>query len=354
MYYKILAGLGLGAVLSLGPAVAQENINITVISGNAPQMSAVHAVSNGFIPSVDSILAETGNYKISWNEAYSGQIAKPRAELGAIESGLGDVGVIITAYTPDKLPLHQIAFFAPFTSQDVAVQAGALNKLLATDAYQQEWDGFNQKALRISGVVDAYTLFSSIPLATLADLEGKKIAGVGANLPWISAAGAGAVTGEMATAYNSLENGVYDGMLLWQQIATALKFCEPAPYALVTGAGGSPTVTLTVNSDVWNSLPEEVQQAFTQGAEAWHESNMEALLTGSAGGRAACEQNYGQITTTLSDEDMKAWAERLPPVGKEWAQRAIDRGAPGDEILATYMDHMRENGQTILRDWDKE
>ncbi|AVH45411.1 hypothetical protein [Agrobacterium tumefaciens] len=346
---------GLGLALQGVPAKAQEAIGITIISGNSPQTSSVYGVVNGFIPTVDTELAKSGKYKITWNEAYSGQIAKPRAELEAVASGLGDVGLVITAYTPDKLPLHQIGFSTPFSSQNVEVQIGALNVLLDTeDAFKAEWGAFNQHALRISGIVDAYSFHSTVPMKTLEDIKGKKLAGVGANLPWIVAAGGAPVTGEMSTAYNSLQSGVYEGVLFWQQIAMALKLCEPAPYALITGAGGSPTVALTVNSDVWGGLPDEVKAAFKVGAEEWHKANIKALLEGSAAGRKVCEDEYGQETATLSEEEMRAWASELPALGKEWAERADARGGPGAKMLSTYMAYMRDNGQTVMRDWDRE
>ncbi|WP_265519273.1 hypothetical protein [Nitratireductor luteus] len=355
MNYKYTIAFGVAGALLASTASAAETISITVVSGNAPQFSAVSAVTTGFIPTVDEILAETGNYKISWNEAYSGQIAKPRAELEAVSSGLGDVGVVISAYTPDKLPLHQISFSTPFTAQDLSVAVDAINYMVETyEPYQAEWDAFNQHYLRNSAVVDAYTLYSSIPINSLKDMKGKKFAAVGANLPWIQAAGAGAVTGEMATAYNSIQTGVYDGMLLWQQIAAALKICEPAPYALVTGAGGSATVMLTVNNGVWDRLPDEVKSAFEEGAEVWNTVNLDALVAGSEAGRALCETEYGQQTTTLPEEDMIAWAQVMPSLGKQWADRAESDGKPGHELLSAYLDYLRSNGQKLLRDWDQE
>ncbi len=343
------------ALTMAGPAFAQQTINMTVISGNAPQMSAVKAVTEGFIPTVNEALAKAGKYKINWNEAYSGQIAKPRGELEAIQTGLGDIGVIVTAYTPDKMPLHQIAFSTPFSSSDIGALTEGINFMNEKFAdFRKEWEAFDQVPLLASAVVDNYLLFTTKPVKALGDLRGMKLSGVGANLPWLSAAGAAAITGEMSTTFNSLQTGVYEGTLLWQQIVAALKICEPAPYALDAGFGGSPTVALSVNKRVWDKLPDEVKQAFRDGAKRWHEINMKVLLDGSKSGEEACVKQYKQVTHRLSDEDRKKWAAAMPNLGQQWAKRASSRGAPGKEMMSAWMDFLRSKNQPIMRDWDRD
>jgi TRAP-type C4-dicarboxylate transport system substrate-binding protein len=181
-----------------------------------------------------------------------------------------------------------------------------------------------------------------------------KLSAVGANLPWIIAAGAAAVSGEMSTTYNSLQTGVYEGTMLWQQIVAALKICEPAPYALDAGLGGSPTVALTVNKNVWAKLPAEVKKAFQQGAERWHEVNMDVLLGGARSGAELCAKQFKQETTKLSDADRKTWATAMPNLGQEWAKRATAKGGPGKEMLSSWMQFLRSKNQVLMRDWDRE
>ncbi len=44
----------------------------------------------------------------------------------------------------------------------------------------------------------------------------------------------------------------------------------------------------------------------------------------------------------------------MPNIAKDWAAGLEEQGLPGDAILAAYMDIMRENGQTVVRHWDRE
>jgi len=91
------------AFASLGGAVqAQQSINITLLSGFPPPVTVVGAAINTYVPAVDATLAKTGNYKIKWNLAISGQIVKPRGELEGVEIGIGDIAIVVTAFHADN------------------------------------------------------------------------------------------------------------------------------------------------------------------------------------------------------------------------------------------------------------
>ena len=110
-------------VVTGGAAQAQETIKVTFISGLPIVTTVVAAAVNKFVPEIDRALAETGNYKINWNLAHSGQVVKPRGELEGLEAGLGDVGIVVTAFHADKVPLYEVSFKTPFTTPDLDLVA---------------------------------------------------------------------------------------------------------------------------------------------------------------------------------------------------------------------------------------
>ena len=59
------------------PANATQTINLTVVSGYPPVAAWVKVFKDYYVPEVAKRLAKTGNYKINWNEGFSGTIAKP-------------------------------------------------------------------------------------------------------------------------------------------------------------------------------------------------------------------------------------------------------------------------------------
>ncbi|MBM3530276.1 MAG: hypothetical protein FJX62_19510 [Alphaproteobacteria bacterium] len=343
------------AALATEPASAQQTIRLTIVSGNAPAFTPIGAAIEAFIPKVNELLSKSNKYRITWVQGWSGSIVKPRGELEGVESGLGDVGIVPGPFYPDKMSLFQVGYHTPFTTKDLDVSTAAMNDLLAkVPEMSQQMQKFKQIPLRIAGVGDNYVLFTKREITKFSDLKGMKIAAVGANQPWVSAAGATPVATELATQYNALQTGVFEGIVLWQQAFTAFRLCELAKYRLNTDFGSVSPMALTVNTDVWNKFPDEVKAAFREAAVVWSTESDRRIKTNSEAGRQRCEKEHGMKTSDLSAADRRAWAMAMPNVAQAWAKRADSAGLPGSKILTAWMNYMREKKQPITRQWDRE
>lgn len=341
--------------LAPSPAAAQQQIRLTIVSGNPTAFTPVGAAAEAFIPKVDELLARSGKYKITWVQGWGGAIVKPRGELEGIQTGLGDVGVVPGPFFPDKLTLFQIGYNTPFVSKDLDVTTEGMNQLLAKfPEMGAQVERFNQIALKVAGVADNYVLFTKREVKRFADLKGMKVGAVGANQPWVAAAGATPVATEVATQYNALQTGVFEGIVLWQQTFTATKMCEIAKYRLDVDFGAVSPMLLTVNKDSWAKLPDEVRAAFREAANAWAAESDRRIKTASESGRQRCEKEQGLKTTPLSGEDRRAWAMALPPLAQNWAKQQDTAKLPGTRMLAAWMNYMRAKKQPIVRNWDRE
>ncbi len=89
-----------------------------MIDGYPAKALWVQEFTNFFIPEVDKRLAETGNYKIDWQESYGGSIVKPKGVLEGIQLGLGDIGIVTTIFHNSKLPSQAISAVTPFVAAD--------------------------------------------------------------------------------------------------------------------------------------------------------------------------------------------------------------------------------------------
>ncbi len=335
------------------PASAQQTINLTAISGYPPPATWIGALIDVYMPTVDKELAKTGKFKINWNKGISGQIVKPRGELEGVETGLGDLGVIVTAFHADKVPLYDVAFKTPFTTKNLALVIATTAKMEAQfPEYAKVWSTFNQVNLGPGGAVDNYMLWSKTQIKTLADIKGRKVGAAGPNLPWVIAAGAAGVQTNLADAYNSLSTGIYDNMIVWRQAAGAFKLCEPAPFVIDADLGAVNGFSLNVNQDVWDGLPEEVRNALKSGIPAWQKEQVKRVNEGAISGMELCKKDFGTVYTKMSDPEIKQWAEMLPPLGKQWAAARDKKGQPGTAILKAWMDEMRAKKQPVARDWD--
>ncbi len=69
----MVGGLAIGT-----GANAQQNIKISIISGNAPAKTPIGAAIDGFSPAVDKVLAKTGKLKVQWVHGISATVVKTR------------------------------------------------------------------------------------------------------------------------------------------------------------------------------------------------------------------------------------------------------------------------------------
>ncbi|MBO6782951.1 MAG: C4-dicarboxylate TRAP transporter substrate-binding protein [Alphaproteobacteria bacterium] len=337
------------------PAAAQETITLTAISGYPPVASWVKALVEVYMPTVNAELAKTGNYKISWNEGVSGQIVKPRGELEGIETGLGDLGTVVTAFHPDKIPLYKLTFVTPFVSSDLGLVVKTIDQLeQQIPAFAKGWEKFNQVNLVNTGAVDDYMVLSKDKITSLDDFSGKKLGAAGANLPWVTALGAAGVQTNLADAYNSMTTGIYEGGIFWAEAAGGFKLCEPAPFFLDGNLGAVQSHNISVNSDVWEGLPEEVRNALKAASAAHQQAATDFVVNGASKGIERCKKEFGSEVTVLSPEDRTKWAMALDNAAKEWAEDLEGQGIPGKQVLSAYMDAMRAANQPIERHWDRE
>jgi len=355
---RVTATLAIAAAATVAaslPASAQETIKLTAISGYPPVASWVKAFVEAYIPAVDAELAKTGKYKIDWNQGFSGQIVKPRGELEGIETGLGDLGTVVTAFHPDKLPLYKISFVTPFVSTDLGLVVRTHDELEAKfPVWDEYWDKFNQVNLVNTGAVDNYMVMSSSKLSSIAEFKGKKLGAAGSNLPWVTALGAAGVQTNLADAYNSLNTKIYEGGIFWAEAAGNFKLCEPAPYFLDAKLGAVQSHNISVNKDVWAGLPDEVKNALKAATPIHQRTATDLVVNGASKGLDRCKAEFKSEITTLSDSDRNKWAAALDNAAKSWAEDLEKQNVPAKKILSAYMDVMRAHNQPIARQWDRE
>ena len=350
-----IAAIAGGVAAASLPAAAAESINLTFITGFPPPVTAIGAFIDFYAPAVNTQLAKTGNFTVNWNMAHSGQIVKPRGELEGVELGLGDIAIVPTVFHADKLPLYELSFKTPFTTKNMDLIARTFKKLEDKySAFPDGWKPHNQVELHPTGAVDNYFVLSPKHLTKFEDLKGLKLGAAGPNLPWVTAAGAAGVQTNLADAYNSLSTGIYEGGIFWAQAAGGFKLCEPAPFIFDTGFGANQAQALTVNTDIFESLPDEVRKALTDNAEGWHAANVKKLAAGATFGLERCKKEFNTKVTTMSEDDRKKWAFRLPNLAQDWAKKNDAKGLPASAILKDYMNALRAGGATPVRNWDRE
>ncbi|UWR03692.1 C4-dicarboxylate TRAP transporter substrate-binding protein [Ruegeria conchae] len=351
---RSLVGAALAGAMAM-PLAAEETISAVVIDGYPDRALWVKEFTNFFIPEVDKRLADSGNYKMSWQENYGGSIVKPKGVLEGIQLGLGDIGIVTTIFHSSKLPSQGISGSTPFVASDSRAVAKAVDEIAREyPAMQNEFAAQNQVYLATGVVLDTYQIFCTEPVSSVADLEGRKIAGAGLNLRYLEGIkDAAGVRGGLTDFYNMLQTGLVDCGMLWPEAAKTFKIAEVAPYMLKADLGAVNSKTITVNADYWASLPDEVKEVLKAVAIDYRDHVAGIAMDRAAASRDAYVEAGGTIVE-VSDEDRAAWANAMPNVAQEWAATLNDNGEQGTEMLAAYLGKLQDAGFTGVRDWTAE
>ena len=348
----IVGALSASIVFS-GPSYAQETIRMIAVDSYSSSALWVKVFIEYFIPEVDKRLAQDDNYVIDWNPAFGGTIAKTKGVLDSLQHDLGDIGIITTPYHADKLPFYNLPYATPLVSNDVGLIARTMSQLAKTyPALSEAWNDYGIHYLTTAGSIDTYNILMTRSLDSLADLEGEKIGGVGSNLLFLKGSGAAGVTSGLSDWYNNMATGLMSGIIAWPEAIVAYRLYEVAPYLLDIQFGGATSKAIVVNERTWERLPEEVRAVLTEVAEDYRDEL--ARVTDEIAARSRVEfTEQGGTIIPVSEQDRKAWADRLPDLAAAWVNSMDRKGLPGKVFLQAYMQTMRDNQQPIMRQWDR-
>ncbi|MBC7179040.1 MAG: TRAP transporter substrate-binding protein DctP [Roseovarius sp.] len=213
----------------------------------------------------------------------------------------------------------------------------------------EAWAKNGQKVLSPVGV-DTYYLLTNFPVDSLEDIRGQKIGVGGLALNWLKGTGAVPVAGALTSYYNSLSTGLYDGIIVFESAIAPYKFHEVAPYITDVGLGATYASALTVNLDLWNSLPEDLRAVMQEVALEYRDDTARAYA---ARGVASLEKAKaeGATFTALPADQKAAFAQSLPNIAREWADKMDAQGLPGTKTLEAYIRLSKEAGVEFSRDW---
>ncbi len=332
-------------------AFGQETINLTMSSSHPTTIAWVGPLKTVIVDRSNILLEERGSpYRINWTEAFGGSLYGFNDTLEAVTQQLTDMGWIGSLWEPSTLPLQNIQFVTPFSTQTVEQAFNAINRLNdEEEAFQAEWRAQNVISFGCCGS-DGYHLFTKRPIESLSDLEGIKLVGVPTIAPWVEPVGATLVTSGLPQMYSQIQTGVGDGTMIIGTGAYPLKLHEVAPYVTKVDTGPLSFGGFGINLDTYNSLPEDVQRVLAElGREYSHEN---ARLINER--EAVFFENFvaeGATVTEMPQEQRLEWADRLGDLAKVWVAEQESRGVPARAMLTRYMEVVQEEGAVPLRDW---
>lgn len=317
---------------------AEDGQAFEIAFGSAVSAStfvATQELESFFIPEVEQAVADRTPHTLEITPVM-GTLLDIGEETEGIERRQVDMGTSVFPYEPSDLPLHNLAYYVPFSSPDMEVTVAAFRRVYEeNDDFAAVYEERNQMPLAFSGIGD-YGLLTTFAWDDVEELEGRQIAGVGANLEWLDPVGVSPVQAPAGEWYTSLQTGVYDGVVNFIDGITSLNLYEVADHFMDLQFGSMPTIALNVNLDAWEELPTEVQDVIREVAEEWEQRAAQRINEEVAEAYESMEAEG--MTVTTPDVDLRVqWAESLSALPQSRADEAQAAGLPGPAVIEAYM-----------------
>lgn len=355
---KSFKGLALGVAAAAFTTLAvtgqshAATFKLTAGSSHPPIVPWAVALRDLIVPE-STKRAKALGHTLEWTEAYSGVLYNFKNTLEGVQDGLADVGWVGTLWEPNKMPLHNVTYFAPFGTSNVQALLEIGRELHEKiPAMNQQWTKYNQKLLGVFAT-DAYILMTKKPIKSVADLKGLKLFAPGAVARWVEGTGAIGIDAGLPVYYNGIKTGVANGVISPTTGILPFKLHEVAPDLTQLQMGGALPGALTMNLNTWKKLPPELQKMFLElGNEYgdWVAKRVVGFYNKTVG---AMKKNPKVNVSVLSMDQQRKWAQSVPNIAAEWVKKTEARGLPAGKVLKVYMDGMRARGEKPLRDWDK-
>lgn len=275
------------------------------------------------------------------------------AALGSLATGYEDIqnrvyelGMVSPGRHPETEIFPLTIGDLPFALTSPEVANTVLTKFI--DEYMSEENSFGNGTPLTIFATDAWNLYSTEPVETVADVKGKNISdSVPERLELLKNWGASPVNLANTELYEGLERGTVDKVMYTSVGAQGFNLHEVAPYMTKLDVGGTLQLLL-INSDFLNSLPEDLQTKFIEDfGPKFGELGVESYTAQAEKAIAEFEEyvkDQGGKVIEPSEEAMEEFKAPAAAIAQEWVKKANERGYDGEAMLEFYNATLEEAG----------
>lgn len=355
IYKKLIGFLVLLAmILVFGPfgftAEKTPPSLILKVASPYPKMSLLPAGTRFFIERMEQRTKGRIKFKTFWG----GTLVKPPEVLDSTGKGVVDLVTGLWIYAPGKVPLGSFEYNFLFNDPRWRVQAKIKREMFDTiPDLNKELAKFNIGPALQFCPITSYDILSRVPIKTLDDLKGKRIAHTPVEyVPAFEAVGSVSVPMPAPNMYTNLERGVVDAASLPIELLYMFKLHEVAKNFTIIGFCTPCTVSLWINMDTWNRLSAKDKKLFMDvglESEKMYIDELERQLAKAKEAFKKAGLNY----YTMSDADKKTWTSTMPDLPAGWAKKMENKGMPGWAVVDKYLELSKREGWVFPRKWGK-
>ena len=295
------------------------------------------------VPQIEKRVAAETSHKIKFIKLWS-TVSSPFDVLENVQKKLFDIGLFCACFEPTKASHLAFHYYLPMVTDDPVTQLKITRKVYSEFP---EWEGdtqkFNQTVLG-APAFSSYGIGTTFGWKKMSDLAGHKLAGAGLNLPWLKLlSNVTVIQTNLNEAYNSLQSGVYEGVVIFPPAWKGFKLDEPAKFYTEVGWGATTLYQMTINNDTWKKLPGEIKKIFNEEKEIWMMKASQMARKKYDSSLAALKKD-GSTLYKLPYDQRAAMAKAYDSWANEEAKKLDAKGLPASKLFRRYLAIAEESG----------
>lgn len=266
--------------------------------------------------------------EIYWGES----LAKGRDLVAAVSTGIADIGILCPHLEPGKIPLAGVCHL-PGIGTHMWPRAQAYWELLHEGPLKSEMDRFNLHPIALHLLTDI-GMVTNIPIKTVDDMKGQKIAAGGPVAETLQILGAVPINMSPGEQYDLLKKGTIKGITAPISAINDFKFYEPGKY-FTRWQFGQRQGAAVINKDAYNKLPVDIQKIITDSSLLMVRLAYEDFVFSDNIAIEAMKKN-GVEFFEPSPADQAKVKEVQAVLADKWAEALEKDGLPARKVLARF------------------
>jgi TRAP-type C4-dicarboxylate transport system substrate-binding protein len=301
-----------------------------------------------------NLVTERSNGRIKFDIIWGGALTKTGEEVEATGRGLADMTTVSTASSPEKFILSNVTYVVPFNTRDPRLMLQIGDKLFKEiPEMDAEFEKYNVKRL-FNTPFASYEMQSMLPVKSLADLKGLKVACIGSTMPgWFETIGAVPIAMGVPDRYSAFQTGMIKAEVFPLKFGESFKWTDLAKYVTIVGMGTNLSLAPAVNIDVWNKFSPADQQLILDASKNAADWWVNISVEDEAKLRDDWEKNLGITFFELPQADKAAWCDKLKGLPYAWAKEWDAKGYPATKTLDALLRLSKEAGYTYPIEFTK-
>lgn len=332
----LLAGCG-GTDAEDGGETAASSDDFQITLTLADHLDAEHPyMKYGSVKFMNLVEERTGG-RVTFTHYPSCQAGEMKDHINMMQSGIVNMADTPAAILSEQLPLSNVV---NLPSWGLAPDQLALAYYdIATDEnsaiYQNDYQANNIKML-FCGCFPYYQLQSNEPIEKMEDFNHLMVRSPGGSLDLLlESLGSSVISIAPTELYEAMQRGTVDAMYSPQESLIPQALNEVMTYSTGNLDLNSFVISWDISLDVWNTIPEDIQQIMIECGREVTESFSKDLQAEYDAAQTELEAQ-GITFTYFSDEELAKCHEAIANVNVDWMETVDSKGLPGTETYEAF------------------